>query len=93
MMSNNFNSFQKSPLLAFIKSEPTFLTDSLAVCLSAPVQGDADGRGVWEEFRPPSQTFLFQTGGGRGIRTPVTITREAVFKTAAFSHSAIPPQQ
>jgi len=32
-----FNSEKKSPLLAFIKSEPTFLTGSLAVCLSAPV--------------------------------------------------------
>ena len=31
------------------------------------------------------------SGGGRGIRTPVTIPREAVFKTAAFNHSAIPP--
>jgi len=64
MISNNFdflNAFKKSPLLAFIKSEPTFLTGSLAVCLSAPVpayrsgrQGEAGGRGVWGEFRPPS---------------------------------------
>jgi len=33
--------FKKSPLPAFIKFEPTFLTGSLAVCLSAPVQGGA----------------------------------------------------
>nr|KKS46936.1 MAG: hypothetical protein UV11_C0022G0012 [Candidatus Giovannonibacteria bacterium GW2011_GWF2_42_19] len=45
---------QKSPLLAFIKFESRFLTGSLAVCLSAPVQGEAGGRGVWGEFRPPS---------------------------------------
>ncbi len=32
-------------------------------------------------------------GGGRGIRTPVPVAREAVFKTAAFSHSAIPPKK
>ena len=38
-----FNSEKKSPLLAFIKSESTFLTGSLAVCLSAPVQGEAGG--------------------------------------------------
>jgi len=56
----------KSPLLAFIKFEPTFLTGSLAVCLSAPIpaftqefrsgrQGEAGGRGVWSlPFRPPS---------------------------------------
>jgi hypothetical protein len=49
-----FNSEKKSPLLAFIKFEPTFLTGSLAVCLSVPVQGEAGGRGVWGEFRPPS---------------------------------------
>src|SRR3990167_9541512 len=48
-----FNSEKKNPLLAFIKFEPTFLTGSLAVCLSAPVQGEAGGRGVWGEFRPP----------------------------------------
>ncbi len=62
----------KSPLLAFIKFGPTFLTGSLAVCLSAPVQGEAGVRGVWggippaepREFRsdifkqtPPSFTF------------------------------------
>ena len=49
-----FNSEKKSPLLAFIKFEPTFLTGSLAVCLSAPVQGETGGRGGWGEFRPPS---------------------------------------
>src|SRR3989338_7552665 len=49
-----FNSEKKSPLLAFIKFEPTFLTGSLAVCLSATVQCEAGGRGVWGEFRPPS---------------------------------------
>ena len=40
-----FNFKKKSPLLAFIKFESTFLTGSLAVCLSAPVQGEAGGRG------------------------------------------------
>ena len=32
-------------------------------------------------------------GGGRGIRTPVPVAREAIFKTAAFNHSAIPPEK
>src|SRR5277367_2895771 len=31
-------------------------------------------------------------GGGRGIRTPGTVSRTAVFKTACFNHSHIPPQ-
>ncbi len=30
-------------------------------------------------------------GGGGGIRTPVPIAREAVFKTARFIHSRTPP--
>jgi hypothetical protein len=31
-------------------------------------------------------------GGGRGIRTPVTFAGKAVFKTACFNRSHIPPQ-
>jgi hypothetical protein len=31
-------------------------------------------------------------GGGEGIRTPGTVPRTAVFKTAAFDHSATPPR-
>jgi len=61
MITNFLILFKKSPLLAFIKFEPTFLTGSLVVCLSAPVpayrsgrQGKAGGRGAWGEFRPPS---------------------------------------
>src|SRR3989338_7133034 len=45
--------FKKSPLLAFIKFEPTFLRGSLAVCLSAPVHGEAGGRGGGGGVRPP----------------------------------------
>jgi hypothetical protein len=30
--------------------------------------------------------------GGRGIRTPGTVTRSVVFKTTAIDHSAIPPR-
>ena len=33
----------------------------------------------------------FLSNGGRGIRTPERVTPLAVFKTAAFNHSAIPP--
>ncbi len=31
-------------------------------------------------------------GGGRGIRTPDTLSGTTVFKTAAINRSAIPPQ-
>jgi hypothetical protein len=30
-------------------------------------------------------------GGGRGIRTPGTLSSSTVFKTAGFNHSPIPP--
>jgi hypothetical protein len=33
-----------------------------------------------------------EIGGGRGIRTPESLARLTVFKTAAFDHSAIPPK-
>ena len=32
-------------------------------------------------------------GGGRGIRTPGTLSGSTVFKTAALNHSAIPPRR
>src|SRR5436189_875165 len=31
------------------------------------------------------------SGGGRGIRTPVRVAPQTVFKTAGFNHSPIPP--
>ena len=33
-----------------------------------------------------------KVGGGRGIRTPDTLSGTTVFKTAAINRSAIPPQ-
>jgi len=33
------------------------------------------------------------SGGGRGIRTPGTVSRTAVFKTACFNRSHIPPRE
>jgi hypothetical protein len=38
------------------------------------------------------QQLADELGGGRGIRTPDTVSRTAVFKTAAINHSAIPPR-
>src|SRR5882672_11833384 len=34
-----------------------------------------------------------EDGGGRGIRTPGTLSGTAVFKTACFNHSHIPPRE
>jgi len=51
---NLINKNLKSPLLAFIKSEPTFLTGSLAVCLSAP---PSQFRSDIFKQTPPSFTF------------------------------------
>ena len=37
--------------------------------------------------------LLELAGGGRGIRTPGTVSRTAVFKTACFNRSHIPPRE
>jgi len=97
MITNFLILFKKSPLLAFIKFEPTFLTGSLAVCLSAPVpaftqefrsgrQGEAGGRGVWGEFRPPSPASsvrIFSNRhrqlGNEVIGSPATRARQPFF--------------
>ena len=44
---------RKSPLLAKIKFEPTFFQVLWRFAFSLPLQGEAGGRGVWGEFRPP----------------------------------------
>src|ERR1700689_3042272 len=41
--------------------------------------------------RAPSTLALTIGGGGEGIRTPGSLARTAVFKTAAIDHSATPP--
>ena len=52
---------------------------------------------MWEQTRQPrgnaspSNRLQPGTGGGRGIRTPDTLSGTTVFKTAAINHSAIPP--
>src|SRR3989344_4152017 len=78
MITNFLILFKKSPLLAFIKLEPTFLTGSLAVCLSAPVQGEAGGRGVWGGFRPPSSASSVRIFSNR----PRQLENEAVVSPA-----------
>src|SRR5438270_9833604 len=39
----------------------------------------------------PSPEQRAKDGGGRGIRTPGTVSGAVVFKTTAIDHSAIPP--
>ena len=65
MVTNFLILFKKSPLLAFIKFEPTFLTGSLAVCLSAPVQGEAGPAQI-----PSGLCRVNFRGGIGGIFTP-----------------------
>jgi len=54
MISKNFNSVKKSPLLAKIKFEPTFFPVLWQFAFPLPLFGEAGGRGVRGEFRPPS---------------------------------------
>jgi len=84
--------FKKSPLLAFIKFEPTFLRGSLAVCLSAPIQGEAGGRGVWGELARPSSTLRVSDPNGlRGLASRFSGKFQAVLNSvrpkAGFSKS------
>jgi hypothetical protein len=45
-------------------------------------------------YKPLPCNSLYQSnGGGRGIRTPGTVTGSVVFKTTAIDHSAIPPHR
>ena len=52
-------------------------------------------RRVAGRLRPAhdSQRRGHEAGGGRGIRTPGTLSGSTVFKTAALNHSAIPPHR
>ena len=43
-------------------------------------------------FAQKRSCFYRLYGGGRGIRTPVTLSGKAVFKTACFNRSHIPPR-
>jgi len=54
---NLINKNSKSPLLAKIKFEPTFFQVLWRFAFSLPLQGEAGGKGVWGESRPPSQSF------------------------------------
>src|SRR5258708_2069843 len=47
------------------------------------------GTAIFRKVSPRSRL----RGGGRGIRTPGTVSRTAVFKTACFNHSHIPPRE
>jgi len=46
---------KKSPLLAKIKFEPTFFSVLWQFAFPLPLFGEAGGRGVRGEFRPPRQ--------------------------------------
>ena len=77
---NKINKIMKSPLLAKIKFEPTFFPVLWQFAFPLPLFGEAGGRGVRGEFRPPSplikSVWIFSNthrhesrGGESGIRT------------------------
>jgi hypothetical protein len=55
-------------------------------------KGEPIGNGIFRVFRGNGGVSLQSklAGVGRGIRTPGTVSRTAVFKTACFNHSHIP---
>lgn len=62
---------------------------------SAPVKPNATTQTAITEhaslMAEAARAFRFIRGGGEGIRTPGTVARTAIFKTAAFDRSATPP--
>jgi hypothetical protein len=63
-----------------------------------PNAGTNRGSGRWERAcgrsrRRADSVRNLEIGGGRGIRTPGTVSRSVVFKTTAIDHSAIPPRR
>ncbi len=72
-------------------TQVSICTMSLAPKMSSKAQKTEFLTDIYNDFRKLVRPDPKIKNGGRGIRTPVTIAREAIFKTAAFSHSAIPP--
>ena len=60
--------------------------------MSAGVRRDP---GLFADVRRIRQTLIAEglIGGGRGIRTPGPLAGSAVFKTAPFNRSGIPPRR
>src|SRR3982750_273464 len=59
--------------------------------LSNPMLADLGESGTAEHPDRCDARVNYMDGGGRGIRTPVRVTPQTVFKTAGFNHSPIPP--
>ena len=78
---------RKSPLLAKIKFEPTFFQVLWRFAFSLPLQGEAGGKGVWGEFRPPSPLMksvrIFSNTHRQSVKeafgSPATRARQPIF--------------
>ena len=55
------------------------------------VSSEIEPRRLHSESAASDMRLRWGACGGRGIRTPGTVPRTAVFKTAGFNHSPIPP--
>jgi hypothetical protein len=63
---------------------------------SALQDGNRGKRALFAHFGESKGDNSLQSklrGGGRGIRTPGTVSRTSVFKTDCFNHSHIPPRR
>ena len=79
------------------KNHPQSEGRSGTVTLSGPhyCGNSARDSGLFRVFQQPSRLSSLElrlNGGGRGIRTPGTLSSTAVFKTACFNRSHIPPK-
>jgi hypothetical protein len=90
-------SLQTGLLMAAIEKN-VILTPTVAEAIRS-LQSDFGSRNrkQWAEFASLAGNISRNSlqrrlrGGGRGIRTPGTVSRTSVFKTDCFNHSHIPP--
>ena len=70
--------------------QPNMSYEQVASALARGIQRERQMQGstLWAELIRPTDGL----GGGRGIRTPGTLSGTTVFKTAGFNRSPIPPR-
>jgi len=85
---NLINKNSESPLLAKIKFEPTFFQVLWRFAFSLPLSGEAGGKGVRGEFRPPSPLMksvrIFSNTHRQSVKvlagSPATRARQPILK-------------
>ena len=78
---------------AVVVSKSTSRTQNQSICNRVGETGFEPATSSSQNSRSNQAELLPVICGGGGIRTPVRCQAEAIFKTAALSHSATPPEK